>query len=81
MRDAFGYSIYFVPYVLLNRFFNEKLKMRDQPIAIVISGAVAGVLSWALTNPIGNCSFYIDLKSLDSRLLLKAPLMNGIRRY
>jgi len=48
-RDPFGYSVYYLPYVFVGKFCCDN-GMNDT-FSIVLGGAVAGVLSWLVTNP------------------------------
>lgn len=48
-RDPFGYSVYYLPYVFASKFLEEHGV--KEPYSIVVGGAIAGVLSWMVTNP------------------------------
>ena len=47
--DPFGYSVYYLPYVFASKFLEEHGV--KEPYSIVVGGALAGVLSWMVTNP------------------------------
>jgi solute carrier family 25 carnitine/acylcarnitine transporter 20/29 len=48
-RDSVGYSCFYLPYTIFGLYLLDQ--GIEDPMRIVVAGALAGLISWGVTNP------------------------------